>query len=142
MHTTDTFQELEALKPLHRAPYLQLTTYRKTGESVATPVWFAEFEGVLYIATSAQSGKFKRIRKNSLVQIAPCTASGKVTGRVFEARGRLVIERQEQRIAEAALQKKYGLVRWVYYVVLTLSQRFRRLPQPEQGYLAIEDIRL
>jgi uncharacterized protein len=142
MHTTNFLQEHEALKQLYRANYLLLTTYKKTGEPVSTPVWFAESDGVLYIATSAQSGKFKRIRKNPLTQVAPCTTQGKVTGNTLASQGRLVTQQQEQQTAEAALRKKYGLSRWVYYLVLTLSQRLRRLPRPEQGYLAIEDIRL
>jgi PPOX class probable F420-dependent enzyme len=44
-----------------------LTTFRKNGEAVPTPVWFAESDGKLYIYTANSSGKVKRIRNNASV---------------------------------------------------------------------------
>src|SRR5215470_15122623 len=53
--------------------YLSLTSFRKSGVPVRTPVWFAEAEGKLYLFTNPKSGKAKRIRNNPRVLIAPCT---------------------------------------------------------------------
>ena len=63
--------------------YLSLTSFRKSGVPVRTPVWFAEAEGKLYLFTNPKSGKAKRIRNNPRVLIAPCTMRGKVTGPEF-----------------------------------------------------------
>jgi hypothetical protein len=63
--------------------YLLLTTFRKAGTAVPTPIWFAEDNDKLYVKTRADSGKTKRIRNNPQVRVAPCTIRGKVTGPEF-----------------------------------------------------------
>src|SRR6266700_4877600 len=70
--------------------YISLTTFRKTGAAVATPVWFGEEDGKLYVMTLSKMGKTKRIRNNSQVKVAPCTMRGKVTGPEFPAVARLL----------------------------------------------------
>jgi hypothetical protein len=49
--------------------YLNLETYRKTGQAMPTPVWFLEDNGTLYVRTVANSGQVKRIRNNSRVRV-------------------------------------------------------------------------
>jgi hypothetical protein len=51
--------------------YINLTTFRKIGQEVPTPVWFAEMDGKLYVFTGAQTGKAKRIRANGRARVAP-----------------------------------------------------------------------
>ena len=63
--------------------YLSLTTFRKSGKPVATPVWFVEKEGQICVWTQSNSGKMKRLRHNSKVMVAPCTMRGKVIGLIF-----------------------------------------------------------
>src|SRR5580765_185016 len=60
--------------------YVALTTFRKGGTGVATPVWFGEENGKLYVMTRSDMGKTKRIRNNPQVRVAPCTIRGTVTG--------------------------------------------------------------
>jgi hypothetical protein len=60
--------------------YISLTTVRKNGQKVATPVWFGEDGDKLYVMTISKMGKVKRIRNNPLVEVAPCTMRGKLTG--------------------------------------------------------------
>jgi PPOX class probable F420-dependent enzyme len=82
------------LETLAGKRYLNLETYRKTGEGVRTPVWFASEPDIggakLYVYTTADSGKAKRIRRTSVVKIASCDARGKVTGAWISARAELV----------------------------------------------------
>ena len=92
--------------PLAGATYLVLTTYRKTGVGVSTPVWFVEAGGKLYITTSENTGKVKRIRNNTQVMLAPCNAWGKTSGPTFPARARL-LPQAEFGVAETALHDKY-----------------------------------
>jgi len=69
--------------------YLSLETFRKNGEGVRTPVWFAaekDDAAVLFIYTIGETGKVKRIRNNPRVRIAPCDMRGNVTGEFVEAR--------------------------------------------------------
>lgn len=61
-----------------RSRYVSLTTYRRDGTPVATPVWQVPHGGELWIVTEAGSGKVKRIRKNPQVRVQPCSVRGKV----------------------------------------------------------------
>jgi uncharacterized protein len=73
--------------------YLSLETFRKSGEGVRTPVWFAEDEGdtgVLYVYTIGNTGKIKRIRNNPRVRIAHCDARGNVRGEWVDARAEIL----------------------------------------------------
>jgi len=72
-------------KEIQGQKYVSLITFRKNGQAVKTPVWFAERDGKLYVQTRSDSGKYKRIRNNPQVEIAPCTMSGKITGPEFAA---------------------------------------------------------
>jgi uncharacterized protein len=90
--------------------YICLTTFRKNGASVATPVWFGEEDDTLYVMTRSDSGKYKRIRNNPHVRVAPCTIRGKITGPEFAATVRLLPPEDWPR-ARSAIEKKYWLAR-------------------------------
>lgn len=55
--------------------YLALTTFRRNGAPVATPVWFAQEDQRLYIMTGADTGKVRRIRNNAQVEVAPAPSA-------------------------------------------------------------------
>ncbi len=63
-----------------RGRYLSITSYKRDGRGVATPVWFVQRDGRLLVHTDAASGKVKRIRRNPQVRVAVCTASGRLRG--------------------------------------------------------------
>jgi hypothetical protein len=78
--------------------YLSLETFKKSGESVKTPVWFAADPAAdlsgdgarLYMYTIGNAGKVKRIRNNPHVKIAPCTLKGEVLGDWTDANAEIV----------------------------------------------------
>ncbi len=94
--------------------YLNLETFKKSGEGVKTPVWFAADPSVrldasgakLFAYTIGVSGKVKRIRNNPRVRIAPCTAGGKLLGDWVEARAEIVTGEEAVRGMDL-LNKKY-----------------------------------
>jgi len=90
--------------------YLSLTTFRKNGAAVATPVWFGEDGDRLYVMTRSDMGKSKRIRNHSQVQVAPCTVRGRVTGPLFPATARILPPEQHTH-ARQALNRKYWAAR-------------------------------
>jgi PPOX class probable F420-dependent enzyme len=90
--------------------YVSLTTLRKTGTGVATPVWFGEEDGKLFVMTRSDMGKTKRIRNNPQVRVAPCTVRGKVTGAEFAATAR-ILPPEEHAQARKAINRKYLLAR-------------------------------
>ncbi len=91
--------------------YISLTTFRRSGVGVSTPVWFAEQGGRLYVVTEKISGKSKRIRNNSNVRVAPCTIRGKVTGPEFAGKARIVPDGEESVAARKLIRQKYWLAR-------------------------------
>ena len=78
----------------------------KGGESVSTHAAFSEENGKLYASTPAQTEFVKCIRKNSRVQLASCTSSGKVVGLTMEAVAR-VLPPSKEALAIEALKRKY-----------------------------------
>ena len=65
--------------------HISLETFRKSGVSVKTPVWFAQEGDALYVWTGSAAGKVKRIRNNARVNIAPCQRFGEITGEWMSA---------------------------------------------------------
>jgi PPOX class probable F420-dependent enzyme len=90
--------------------YISLTSFRKSGVGVRTPVWFAQADGKLYIFTNPKSGKVKRIRNNPNVKVAASTMRGKITGPELDASARLLPPEDWPR-ARARMQQKYWLMR-------------------------------
>ncbi len=70
--------------------YVSLTTFRRTGDAVATPVWAAPDGADLVVWTRADSGKVKRLRHTSRVTVAPCDVRGNLQGRPVDAQARLL----------------------------------------------------
>ena len=66
--------------------YISLTTFRKNGVAVSTPVWFGEDGGKLYVMSNHDAGKCKRIRNNPKVKVAPCTIRERLPGRNLRRR--------------------------------------------------------
>jgi PPOX class probable F420-dependent enzyme len=97
------------LSQLAGEKYISIETYRKSGQPVRTPVWFAESGGILYVRTSDDTGKYKRIRNDSSVQVAPCDMRGNVKGEWVKAEARIVSDDEKER-AYKMLEKKYGLI--------------------------------
>ena len=75
--------------------YLNIETFRKSGQGVRTPVWFAgepddDAPEKVYVYSTSDSGKAKRIRNNGRVRVAPCDVRGKVLGEWIDARAEIV----------------------------------------------------
>ena len=88
--------------------YISLATFRKNGNEVKTPVWFAAADDRLWVFTAADSGKVKRLRNSDRIRIAACNARGKVHGDWIEGHGRRVEDAGAIEAAYAALRAKYG----------------------------------
>jgi uncharacterized protein len=112
MSDTNNFVTLE------KRSYLSLETFRKNGEGVRTPVWFAADpaadlqspEAKLYLYTVENTGKVKRVRNNPRVRIAPCDRTGGLQGEWIEAKAR-VVEGAEAAAGLKLLSRKYFLKR-------------------------------
>lgn len=88
--------------------YLSLSTRKRDGSRVPTPVWFALEDDVFYIFSEAKAGKIKRIRNFADVLIAPCTVTGKITGDSVEGTATILKDDKDIKHAHQALIRKYG----------------------------------
>ena len=86
--------------------YLSLTSFRRDGTGVATPVWFVEAGGRLLVETDAASYKIRRIRRDPRVAIAPCTATGRLRGVLVPAWAELLPDAEVARV-ERLMARKY-----------------------------------
>jgi PPOX class probable F420-dependent enzyme len=89
--------------------YVALTTYRRDGRPVTTPVWAVALEERYYIFTANSTGKARRVRATGRVRFAPCSMNGRrILGEWREGRGRIVHDGALRDRAVAALHRKYG----------------------------------
>lgn len=131
MRQLSPIQENTAFAVLQGHKCISLTTFRKSGKPVSTPVRFAYESGKLYVVTGAKTGKAQRIRSNPKVQLAPCTMRGKVVGPTIEAVAR-ILPTDEEALAERALKRKQG---WMMRIGSFLSKL--RGDRGERVYLEI-----
>jgi hypothetical protein len=89
--------------------YLSIESYKRSGQPVRTPVWFAVRDSVFYVRTSKDTGKYKRIRNNPNVQIVPCDSRGNVKGEWAKAEAKIATEEEAQQVYKL-LQQKYGIM--------------------------------
>jgi PPOX class probable F420-dependent enzyme len=106
------------LDVLGAAEYLLLTTFRKDGTAVPTPVWVVRSGDELRVWSAPEVGKIKRIRRSGKVQVAPCSVRGVPRGRSIDAVARLMPD-SEMGPLLSALAAKYGVRGWL----TTLSVR-------------------
>jgi uncharacterized protein len=103
--------------------YVLLTTFRKNGRPVATPVGCVVEAGTLYMLTPPDTGKVKRIRNNSRVTLAPCTMSGTVLdgAPTTEGTARLLDEAEAARVQQMMMRRTF-----MYRLVRILDRVLRR----------------
>ena len=87
--------------------FISLVTFRRSGDRVATPVWFALDSASVVVGTFQDSGKAKRLKHTVRVEIAPCNFRGLVRGSYVTGVAR-VLDPADAILASAALSDKYG----------------------------------
>ncbi len=105
--------------------YVSLTSFKRDGDGVATPLWFVQEDGHLFATTDADSAKVKRIRRNPSVTVASCSASGRLQGEPVEAVAELVPESETQAVEEL-IGHKYRLDRILILPIYRVVQWIRR----------------
>ncbi|GAA3441558.1 PPOX class F420-dependent oxidoreductase [Planomonospora venezuelensis] len=99
---------MTSIRELAAEPYVSVTTFRRDGTAVATPVWAAPDGEALVIWTPAAAGKVKRIRNDPRVTLRACDLRGNVRGGEAEGRAEILSAEETERV-RALLRRKYGL---------------------------------
>lgn len=110
--------------------YISLRTFKKNGEGVDTPVWFAESNNILYTYTLETAWKVKRIRNNPKIQVAPCTMRGQVTGEWVDGKAR-ILDDAEAGPVDKMITRKYGWQK-------KIGDIFRKFKKTRREYISIQ----
>ena len=101
--------------------FLSLTTFRKSGERVSTPMWVGRDGDALIMFTPEASGKVKRFRNSPRVELRPCNRLGGVKDGVEPVAGVAEILADEDSLERTTgiIRRKYGLG---YRVVMAIER--------------------
>ncbi|MFJ4186685.1 PPOX class F420-dependent oxidoreductase [Kitasatospora sp. NPDC089509] len=120
---------LARIVSLSAGSYLLVTTYKKDGTPVPTPVWVVRDGEALGVWTVADSWKVKRIRNRADVLVGPCDVKGRPTDEQYPATAEL-LSPERTAAYRTLLRQKYGLLG----VLTLLGSRLRR---GERGTIGI-----
>ncbi|WP_425830999.1 PPOX class F420-dependent oxidoreductase [Streptomyces fractus] len=122
--TTDKPEPSPALAPFVKQYAVLLTTHKRDGTGVGTPVNIAVEGDHAYIRTFGKAWKVKRMRNNPEVEIAPSTARGAPTGPSIKGRVRLLDHGgEEARHAASLIRRKHPVM---HGVAVPLTHKLRR----------------
>lgn len=125
-----------AANTLRNEKYISLTTYRRNGEPVATPIWFA-LDGDLILAfTGAQTGKARRSKRNPRVTVAPCTFRGRLKGPRWEGTARILPDTDGPAVM-ALIRGKYWVTKPLLDLIVAVIRLVARRPQTHTVYIEI-----
>ncbi|MDJ0396047.1 PPOX class F420-dependent oxidoreductase [Rhodococcus sp. G-MC3] len=103
--------------------FVSLTTFRRSGDPVSTPVWIARDGDELVVITPDDSGKVKRIRNSGRVELRPCSRRGKVPDDAVAVPASASIVAGDQHATDV-IKKQYGVeFRVVKFVELLIARR-------------------
>ncbi|MEV4054418.1 PPOX class F420-dependent oxidoreductase [Amycolatopsis sp. NPDC049688] len=90
--------------------YVVLTTFRRDGRAVPTPIWVAGHDGELVFWSERKAGKVKRIRNSGRVEVQACDLRGQKThGAKASGQARLLDAADTERVRRA-IARKYGVI--------------------------------
>jgi PPOX class probable F420-dependent enzyme len=114
-------QRMTTTGDLAATSYVSLTSYKRDGTPVSTPVWVVADDGALAVWSARDTFKVKRIGRNPAVTLAPCTFRGEALGEAVPGRAEILDPAGSARI-RAAIKRKYGFLGWL----TTTASRIRR----------------
>ena len=119
-HYEDTSSD-SAFAALGDEEFLSLTTFRKSGERVSTPMWVTRDGDALIMFTPQSSGKVKRLRNSPRVELRPSNRMGRVKDGVEGVAGMAEVLTDEDTLERATgmIRRKYGLM---YQVIMAIER--------------------
>jgi hypothetical protein len=115
-----------ALAPLKDAKTILLTTYKRDGTAVDTPVSIAFDGDRAFFRSYDKAWKTKRLRHNPRVQAAPSTIRGKPAGPAIRANATL-LEGEQARVAARALARRHRVLQAVLVPAAHRLMRYRTM---------------
>jgi hypothetical protein len=117
-------EQAASLEALVHGRYLSVTSFKRDGTGVATPVWFVSDGTRLFALTDLHSAKIRRIRRNPHVLVASCRVDGKLRTEQVAGRAEALTATAELERVQKLLLARY---RTSYRVVMLFYRLGRRL---------------
>jgi uncharacterized protein len=122
----DDMDPAETLRRFENQKTVLLTTYKRDGSGVGTPVNLAVEGGRAFFRTYDRSWKAKRLRRNQHVLVAPSTLRGAPTGDAVPGVARL-LDGDEERHAAAKLREKHPVLHGLLVPLMHRARRYETL---------------
>jgi PPOX class probable F420-dependent enzyme len=115
---------------LDQARYISLTTFKRDGTAVSTPVWITGAQGRYAFTTGDVAWKTKRLLRNPAVEVRVCDARGRVRpgATAHPGTGEISTSAADIAAAQRALAAKYGWQFRASRFWLGITQRLGRGP--------------
>ena len=117
---------MSTLSSLKNTKTIVLTTYKRDGNPVDTPVSIAFDGDRAFFRSYDKAWKTKRLRRNPDVRVAPATVKGTVTGPAIDARA-MLLEGDEARVAARALGRRHRVLQALVVPVSHRLMRYRTM---------------
>ena len=117
---------MPSFEPFRKRRTALLTTYKRDGTPVATPVTIAVDGDRAYVRTWDSAWKAKRMRNHPGVLVAPSTVRGRATGPSIAARSRL-LDGDEARHAARAIARRQPILQGLVVPLAHKLMRYRTL---------------
>ena len=108
-----------------RGRYLSVTSFRRDGTGVATPLWFVSDGRRLFALTDLHSAKVRRMRRNPRVLVASCRVDGKLRTAPVAARVEVLTATPELERVQRLLIKRYKISYRLVMLIYRLGRRLR-----------------
>jgi len=102
-------QDLSSIEEFSGRRYINLESYKKSGEPKMTPVQSLEHDGLIYVRTGPDTWKVKRIRRNPRVRLVPSDRNGKPMGKWVEGEAHMLDGEERDRML-GVFKKEYGSI--------------------------------
>ena len=123
---------------IERAQYVALTTFRRNGIGVATPVWFASDRDKLYLYSAVDAGKMKRVRATGKVSVVPCDLKGQVAAGAVPHLGSAVeLPADRGDFVHGLLNRKYGWKKHTMEFFMAIPEKLRLRKVSVDGFVEI-----
>jgi hypothetical protein len=121
--------------PVKDVKTILLTTYKRDGTAVGTPVSIAFDGDRAFFRSYDKAWKTKRLRRDPRVRVAPSTVRGKPTGPPIQARATL-LDGEQARVAARALARRHRVLQAVLVPTMHRVMRYQTMHyelEPDRG---------
>jgi PPOX class probable F420-dependent enzyme len=110
-----------------------VTSFKRDGTGVATPVWFVSDGRQLFALAGLHSAKVRRMRRNPRVLVASCRADGKLRNQPVLARAEVLTATPELERVQTLLIERYKISYRLVMLIYRIGRRLRGQPSVADG---------